>query len=107
VPLGFPADNLQTLLADLAALARHTVTTTAMSPAPGVRRHWHPTPLQQKALELFGINHTTCTQYSPNLAKLLSWINRLPIKMGEAQSREAQSLSRRFIASLLRRATKG
>jgi hypothetical protein len=107
-PLGFPTDSLQTLLADLAALARHTVTTTtAMSPAQEFAVHWHPTALQRKALELPGINHTTCTQYSPGLAKMLSRITRLPIEMGEAQSREAQSLTRRFTVSLLRRATKG
>jgi hypothetical protein len=106
-PLGFPADSIQTLLADLAALARHSVTTTAMSPAQEFVVHWHPTELQQKALKLPDINHTTCAQYSPGLAKMLSRITRLPIEMGEAQSPEAQSLIRRFTVSLLRRTAKG
>jgi hypothetical protein len=78
------ADSLQTLLADLAALARHTVTTTAaMSPAQEFVVHWNPTELQQEALEP-PINHTTCTE-------MLNRITRSLIEMGEAQSREAQS----------------
>jgi hypothetical protein len=106
-PLGFPADSLQPFLADLAALARHTVTTTEMSPAQEFVVHWHPTELQQRLSSCPASITLRVPSSSPGLAKMLSRITRLPIEMGEAQSREAQSLSRRFTVYLLRRATKG
>jgi hypothetical protein len=59
--VGFPADSLQTLLADVAALARHAVT-TPMDPAPEFVVHWHLTELQKRLSTCLGINHTTCTQ---------------------------------------------
>jgi transposase len=60
-PDGLPVHSLQTLLADLATLARNTVT-TALSPAHEFVVHTRPTRLQQKALDLLAINPATCTQ---------------------------------------------
>jgi transposase len=60
-PDGFPVHSLQTLLADLATLARNTVT-TARNPAHEFVVHTRPTELQQKALDLLAINPATCTQ---------------------------------------------
>ena len=60
-PDGFPVHSLQTLLADLATLARNTVT-TALNPAHEFLVHTRPTKLQQKALDLLAINPATCTQ---------------------------------------------
>jgi hypothetical protein len=60
-PDGFPVHSLQTLLADLATLARNTVT-TALDPAHEFVVHTRPTKLQQKALDLLAINPATCTQ---------------------------------------------
>ena len=68
-PVGLPADSLQTLLADLAALARHTVT-TAIDPAPEFVVQWHLT--QQKALDL--PRHQSHYMYSPSLVKMLNRI---------------------------------
>jgi hypothetical protein len=47
--------------ADVAALARHTVT-TAMDPAPEFVVHWHLTELNKRLPTCLGINRTTCTQ---------------------------------------------
>jgi len=47
--------------ADLATLARNTVT-TALDPAHEFVVHTRPTKLQQKALDLLAINPATCTQ---------------------------------------------
>jgi hypothetical protein len=58
-PAGLPADSLQTLLADLAALARHTVT-TAIDPAPKFVVQWHLTS-NKRLSTCLGINRTTCT----------------------------------------------
>ena len=60
-PDGLPVHSLQTLLADLATLARNTVT-TALNPAHEFLVHTRPTKLQQKALDLLAINPATCTQ---------------------------------------------
>ena len=60
-PDGLPVHSLQTLLADLATLARNTVV-TANNPAYEFVLHTRPTELQQKALDLLGINSATCTQ---------------------------------------------
>jgi transposase len=60
-PDGLPVHSLQTLLADLATLARNTVT-TALNPAHEFVVHTRPTVLQQKALDLLAVNPTTCTQ---------------------------------------------
>ena len=60
-PDGLPVHSLQTLLADLATLARNTVI-TALNPAHEFVVHTRPTKLQQKALDLLTINPATCTQ---------------------------------------------
>ena len=60
-PDGLPVHSLQTLLADLATLARNTVV-TALNPAHEFVVHTRPTKLQQKALDLLAINPATCTQ---------------------------------------------
>lgn len=60
-PDGLPVHSLQTLLADLATLARNVVT-TALDPAHEFVVHTRPTKLQQKALDLLAINPATCTQ---------------------------------------------
>ena len=60
-PDGFPVHSLQTLLADLATLARNTVT-TAIDPTHEFVVHTRPTELQQKAFDLLGVNPATCTQ---------------------------------------------
>jgi hypothetical protein len=51
----------QTLLTDLATLARNRVT-TALNPAREFLVHTRPTKLQQKALDLLAINPASCTQ---------------------------------------------
>jgi hypothetical protein len=53
--------SLQTLLADLATLARNTVT-TALNPAHAFVVRTRPTKLQQKTLDLLAINPAICTQ---------------------------------------------
>ena len=60
-PDGFPVHSLQTLLADLATLARNTLT-TAIDPTHEFVVHTRPTELQQKAFDLLGVNPATCTQ---------------------------------------------
>jgi hypothetical protein len=60
-PDGLPVHSRQTLLADLATLARNTVT-TALNPAHDFVVHTRPSKLQQKALDLLAVNPTTCTQ---------------------------------------------
>src|SRR6201998_3286361 len=60
-PDGLPVHSLQTLLADLATLARNVVT-TALSPVHEFVVLTRPTKLQQKALALLAINPATCTQ---------------------------------------------
>jgi hypothetical protein len=60
-PDGLPVHSLQTLLADLATLARNTVS-AALNPAHEFVVHTRPTKLQQKALDLLPINPATCTQ---------------------------------------------
>jgi transposase len=60
-PDGLPVHSLQTLLADLATLARNTVT-TALNPDHEFVVHTRPTKLQQKALGLLAVNPATCTQ---------------------------------------------
>jgi hypothetical protein len=66
--VGFPADSLQTLLADLAAFARHTIT-TAMDRAPEFVVHWHLPNSNKRLSTCLGTNHTTCTQQQPDLGK--------------------------------------
>src|ERR1700674_2764503 len=60
-PDGLPAHSFQSLLADLATLARNTVT-TALNASHEFILHTRPTAIQQKALDLLGINPATCTQ---------------------------------------------
>lgn len=60
-PDGLPVHSFHTLLADLATLARNTVT-TALSPGHEFVLHTRPTPIQQKALDLLGVNVAKCTQ---------------------------------------------
>jgi transposase len=60
-PDGLPVHSLQTLLADLATLARNNVT-TALNPVHEFVVHTRPTLLQQKALDLLAVNPTTCNQ---------------------------------------------
>ena len=60
-PDGLPVHSLQTLLADVAILARNTspprsIPLTSSSCRP------RPTKLQKKALDLLTINPATCTQ---------------------------------------------
>ncbi len=57
-PDGLP---VQSLLADLATLAQNTVT-TALNASHEFILHTRPTAIQQKALDLLGINPATCTQ---------------------------------------------
>ena len=57
---GAPVHSFQSLLADLATLARNTVT-TAIAPDRPFTVLTHPTPIQQKAFDLLGIA-PACTQ---------------------------------------------
>jgi transposase len=60
-PDGFPVHSLQSLLIDLATMAQNTVV-TALSANYEFTLHTRPTPIQQKAFDLLGINPATCTQ---------------------------------------------
>jgi transposase len=60
-PDGLPVHSFQSLLADLATLAQNTVT-TALNANHEFILHTRPTAIQQKALDLLGINPATCTQ---------------------------------------------
>jgi hypothetical protein len=51
---GLPVHSFQSLLADLATLARNTVT-TAITPHYALIVLTRPTPIQQKAFDLLGI----------------------------------------------------
>ena len=55
---GLPVHSFHSLIADLATLARNTVT-TAISPNLPITITARPTPIQQKALDLLAIR---CTQ---------------------------------------------
>jgi len=60
-PDGLPVHSFQTLLADLATIAQNTVT-TALNPEHEFVLHTRPTIIQQKALDLLGVNPIHCTQ---------------------------------------------
>jgi transposase len=60
-PDGLPVHSFHSLLADLATLARNTLT-TAFSHDHEFVLHTTPTPIQQKALDLLGVNVIKCTQ---------------------------------------------
>jgi len=60
-PDGLPVHSFHSLLADLATLAQNTVT-TALNASHQFIVHTRPTAIQQKALDLLGINPATCTQ---------------------------------------------
>ncbi|HET7448001.1 MAG TPA: IS1634 family transposase [Methyloceanibacter sp.] len=60
-PDGLPVHSFQSLLADLATLAKNTVT-TALNPKHEFILYTRPTPIQQKALDLLGVKPETCTQ---------------------------------------------
>ena len=60
-PDGLPVHSFQSLLADLATLARNTVV-TALNPDHEFTLHTRPTPIQQKALQLLDIKSIDCTQ---------------------------------------------
>jgi transposase len=60
-PDGLPVHSLQSLLADLATLAKNTVV-TALNPKHEFILHTRPTALQQKAFDLLGVNPVSCTQ---------------------------------------------
>jgi transposase len=60
-PDGLPVHSFHSLLADLATLAQNTVT-TALNARHEFILHTRPTVIQQKALDLLGINPATCTQ---------------------------------------------
>jgi hypothetical protein len=51
---GLPVDSFQSLLADLATLARNTIT-TAIAPLYPLTVLTRPTPIQQKAFDLLGV----------------------------------------------------
>ena len=53
-PDGLPVHSFRTLLADLATLARNTIT-TAINPLYPLTVVTRPTPVQQKAFDLLGI----------------------------------------------------
>jgi hypothetical protein len=55
---GFPVHSFRSLLADLATLARNTIT-TAITPNYPLTVLTRPTPVQQKAFDLLGV---ACTQ---------------------------------------------
>jgi hypothetical protein len=61
MPDGLAVHSVQTLLADLATLAPNTVT-SALNAAHEFVVHTPPTKLQQKVLDLLGIDAATCTQ---------------------------------------------
>src|SRR6266566_4491825 len=58
---GLPVHSLHSLLADLATLARNTLV-TALRPDHEFVLHTRPTAIQQKALDLLGVNVAKCTQ---------------------------------------------
>ena len=60
-PDGFPVHSFQSLLIDLATMAQSTVV-TALNASYEFTLHTRPTPIQQKAFDLLGINPATCTQ---------------------------------------------
>lgn len=60
-PDGLPVHSFQSLLADLATLAKNTVI-TALNPKYEFILHTRPTPIQHKAFDLLGIKPETCTQ---------------------------------------------
>jgi transposase len=60
-PDGLPVHSFHSLLADLATLTRNTVA-TALSPDHEFVLHARPTAIQQKALDLLGVNVVKCTQ---------------------------------------------
>ena len=60
-PDGLPVHSFQSLLADLATLARNTVV-TALNPDHEFTLHTRPTPIQQKALQLLDIKSIDRTQ---------------------------------------------
>ncbi len=60
-PDGLPVHSFQTLLADLATLAKNTVV-TALNPDHEFTLHTRPTIIQQKAFDLLGIKPDSCTQ---------------------------------------------
>ena len=60
-PDGLPVHSFQSLLADLATLAKNTVV-TALNPDHEFILHTRPTALQQKAFDLLGVNPVSCTQ---------------------------------------------
>jgi hypothetical protein len=60
-PDGLPVHSFQSLLADLATLARNTLA-TAFSHDHEFVLHTTPTAIQQKALDLLGVNVIKCTQ---------------------------------------------
>ena len=51
---GLPVHSFRSLLADLATLARNTIT-TAISPLHPLTVLTRPTPIQQKAFDLLGV----------------------------------------------------
>ena len=53
--------TFESLLADLATLARNTVV-TALNPDHEFVLYTRPTLIQQKALDLLGVNVVKCTQ---------------------------------------------
>jgi transposase len=60
-PDGLPVHSFQSLIADLATLARNAVT-TALNPNDEFILHTRPTAIQQKAFDLLGINPAQRTQ---------------------------------------------
>jgi hypothetical protein len=60
-PDGLPVHSFQSLLNDLATLAQNTVV-TALDPNHTFVLHTRPTTIQQKALNLLGIDNPACTQ---------------------------------------------
>jgi hypothetical protein len=60
-PDGLPVHSFQSLLADLATLARNTVV-TALNPDYEFTLHTRRTSVQQKALQLLAIKSIDCTQ---------------------------------------------
>jgi len=60
-PDGLPVHSFHSLIADLATLARNTLA-TVLSPDHEFVLHTTPTAIQQKALDLLGINVIKCTQ---------------------------------------------
>ena len=60
-PDGLPVHSFQSLLGDLATLARNTVVTAA-NPNDEFILHTRPTQIQHKALDILGVNAADCTQ---------------------------------------------